>query len=79
MQETNINIKPRIMTIKDAKVLYDLIDEAREVYMESQEEKIRIFNGDQLSSFNLILMKIIKITNPTIQQRWLLETRFYLR
>ena len=42
------------MTIKDAKVLYDLINEAREVYMESQGERIRIFTADELSCSSLL-------------------------
>lgn len=42
------------MTIKDAKVLYDLIDQARRVYMESQGEKIRIFTADPLSCSSLL-------------------------
>jgi len=33
----------RIVTIGDAKVLYDLIDEARKVYTETQGKRIRIF------------------------------------
>ena len=42
------------MTIKDAKVLYDLIDQIRKVYMESQGEKIRIFTADELSCSSLL-------------------------
>jgi hypothetical protein len=37
------------MTIKDAKVLYDLIDEARKVYVETQGKRIRIFTVEELS------------------------------
>ena len=37
--------------MKDATVLYDLIHEARQAYIESQGEKISIFSPDQLSYF----------------------------
>lgn len=37
------------MTFRDANVLYDLIDEARETYVASRGEKVRIFSPDQLS------------------------------
>ena len=43
----------RIMTIKDAKVLYDLIDQARKVYMETQGKRIRIFTVEELSCSSL--------------------------
>ena len=42
------------MTIRDAKVLYDLIDQARKVYMESQGQKIRIFTVEELSCSSLL-------------------------
>ena len=42
------------MTIGDAKVLYDLIDEARKVYMETQGKKIRIFTVEELSCPTLL-------------------------
>ena len=42
------------MTIKDANVLYDLIDRIRKVYMESQGEKIRIFTADEFELFKFI-------------------------
>ena len=44
----------RIMTIRDAKVLYDLIDEARKVYMETQGKRIRIFTVEELSCSSLL-------------------------
>ena len=44
----------RIMTIGDAKVLYDLIDEARKVYMETQGKRIRIFTIEELSCSSLL-------------------------
>lgn len=42
------------MTIKDAKVLYDFIEQVRKVYMESQRMRIRIFAADELSYSGLL-------------------------
>lgn len=48
-----ITFLSRIMTIKDAKVLYDLIDEARKIYMETQGKRVRIFTVEELSCSSL--------------------------
>ncbi|KAF8816447.1 P-loop containing nucleoside triphosphate hydrolase protein [Phlegmacium glaucopus] len=47
VSKTEYVLHLRIMTMKDADVLFDLIHEAREIHVESQGEKIRVFSPDQ--------------------------------
>lgn len=44
--------------MKDADVLYDLIHEAREIHVEAQGGKIRVFSPDQLSCHETLRKRV---------------------